>query len=113
MPIYEYQCDKCGTFEVTQRITAKQLGKCPTCKGKVKKLISNTSFQLKGTGWYITDYARKGSGDGKGESAAKPAAESNGESNKSDSQKSESKKTESSAKSGGEKSSPASSSAAS
>jgi putative FmdB family regulatory protein len=59
MPIYEYQCEKCGTFEVTQRITEKPLGRCPTCKGKVKKLISNTSFQLKGTGWYATDYARK------------------------------------------------------
>jgi putative FmdB family regulatory protein len=114
MPIYEYQCDKCGTFEVTQRITEKQLGKCPTCKGKVKKLISNTSFQLKGTGWYITDYARKGSGgDNKSESSSKPASESSGESNKSESKKSEPKKTESSAKSGGEKSSPASSSAAS
>jgi putative FmdB family regulatory protein len=59
MPIYEYQCEKCGTFELTQRITGKPLSKCPTCKGKVKKLISNTSFQLKGTGWYVTDYARK------------------------------------------------------
>lgn len=109
MPIYEYQCAKCGTFEVTQRITEKQLGKCPTCKGKVKKLISNTSFQLKGTGWYITDYARKGSGggDGKSESPSK-SSESSGES-----KKSESNKTESSAKSGGEKSSTASSSAAS
>ena len=60
MPIYEYQCQKCGTFEATQRITEKALAKCPTCKGKVKKLISNTSFQLKGTGWYVTDY--KGNG---------------------------------------------------
>jgi putative FmdB family regulatory protein len=59
MPIYEYECDKCGTFEATQRITDKPLNRCPTCKGKVKKLISNTSFQLKGSGWYITDYARK------------------------------------------------------
>lgn len=114
MPIYEYQCAKCGTFEVTQRITEKQLGKCPTCKGKVKKLISNTSFQLKGTGWYITDYARKGNGgDSKSENSSKPASESSGESNKSDSKKTESKKSESSAKSGGDKSSPASSSAAS
>ena len=68
MPIYEYQCQKCGTFELTQRITDKPLGKCPTCKGKVKKLISNTSFQLKGTGWYITDYARKGKGTDAGTS---------------------------------------------
>lgn len=108
MPIYEYQCAKCGTFEVTQRITEKALGKCPTCKGKVKKLISNTSFQLKGTGWYITDYARKGSGgDSKTESSSKSTESS------SEAKKSESKKTESSTKSVGEKSSTASSSAAS
>jgi len=61
MPIYEYECGKCGTFEATQKITDRALTRCPTCKGKVKKLISNTSFQLKGTGWYVTDYARKGS----------------------------------------------------
>jgi putative FmdB family regulatory protein len=60
MPIYEYYCEKCGKFEFTQRITENPLGRCPTCKQKVRKLISNTSFQLKGTGWYLTDYARKG-----------------------------------------------------
>lgn len=59
MPIYEYRCDKCGDFEVTQRITEDPLKKCPTCKRKVSKLISSTSFQLKGSGWYVTDYARK------------------------------------------------------
>ena len=107
MPIYEYRCEKCGTFEATQRITDKPIGKCPTCKGKVKKLISHTSFQLKGSGWYITDYARKGkSGDGKSDDAAKPAAET-----KSDS-KPDSKKSESSAASS-DKSSTASSSTAS
>jgi putative FmdB family regulatory protein len=90
MPIYEYRCEKCGTFEATQRITDKPIGKCPTCKGKVKTLISHTSFQLKGSGWYITDYARKGkSGDGKSDDAAKPAAETKSDS-KSDSKKSES-----------------------
>jgi putative FmdB family regulatory protein len=111
MPIYEYQCQKCGTFEVTQRITEKPLGKCPTCKGKVKKLISNTSFQLKGTGWYVTDYARKDNnkGAGKGENGAKPSAESKSDS-KSDS-KGESK-TESSS-SGSAKSSSTSSSSTS
>ena len=107
MPMYEYRCEKCGTFEATQRITDKPIGKCPTCKGKVKKLISHTSFQLKGSGWYITDYARKGkSGDGKSDDAAKPAAET-----KSDS-KPDSKKSESSATSS-DKSSTASSSTAS
>jgi putative FmdB family regulatory protein len=82
MPIYEYDCQKCGTFEVTQRITEKPLGKCPTCKGKVKKLISNTSFQLKGTGWYVTDYARKDNNKGaeKGENGAKSSAESKSDS---------------------------------
>ena len=50
MPIYEYQCQKCGTFEATQRITDKPLAKCPTCKGKVKKLISNIGYNLKKCG---------------------------------------------------------------
>ena len=59
MPIYEYRCQKCGDFEVTQKITDLPLSRCPTCRGKVRKLISNTSFQLKGTGWYVTDYGRK------------------------------------------------------
>ena len=105
MPIYEYQCQKCGTFEVTQRITEKPLGKCPTCKGKVKKLISNTSFQLKGTGWYVTDYARKDNNKGaeKGENGAKSSAESKSDS-KSDS------KTESSSSSSAKSSSTSSSS---
>ena len=94
MPIYEYQCQKCGTFEVTQRITEKSLSKCPTCKNKVKKLISNTSFQLKGTGWYVTDYARKGqNGDAKDDKAAKSPADSNNKESKET--KTESKKSES------------------
>jgi putative FmdB family regulatory protein len=107
MPIYEYQCQKCGTFEATQRITDKPLAKCPTCKGKIKKLISNTSFQLKGTGWYVTDYARKGqNGDAKGDKGSKSTSESKKESKET---KTESKKGES-ASSTSEKSSSASSS---
>jgi len=99
MPIYEYQCQKCGTFEVTQRITEKALGKCPTCKGKVKKLISNTSFQLKGTGWYVTDYGRKGqNGDSKSEKSAKSSpSDSSSKETKSESKKSESASSSSSA----------------
>jgi putative FmdB family regulatory protein len=62
MPIYEYKCDKCGVFEVTQRITEDPLRRCPTCKSKVERLLSASSFILKGSGWYITDYGRKGSG---------------------------------------------------
>ena len=97
MPIYEYQCQTCGTFETTQRITDKPLGKCPTCKGKIKKLISNTSFQLKGTGWYVTDYARKGqNGDAKSDQSSKSPSESKTESKET---KPESKKSESAASS--------------
>jgi putative FmdB family regulatory protein len=64
MPIYEYRCEKCGDFEQIQRITEAALERCPTCRRKVTRLISNTSFQLKGSGWYVTDYARAGSGNG-------------------------------------------------
>ncbi len=61
MPIYEYRCPKCGTFETMQRITEPALKRCPTCKSKVERMISSTSFVLKGSGWYATDYARSGS----------------------------------------------------
>jgi len=71
MPIYEYHCGKCGDFEVMQKISDKPLGTCPTCRRKVTKLISSTSFQLKGSGWYITDYARKGGSGGGGEKSEK------------------------------------------
>ena len=70
MPIYEYQCKKCGQFEHMQRITDPPLTRCPSCRGKVTKLISNTSFQLKGSGWYATDYARK---DSKGKDGSSPS----------------------------------------
>jgi putative FmdB family regulatory protein len=76
MPIYEYDCPKCGVIEVTQRITESPLAKCPTCKRKVKKLISATSFQLKGEGWYVTDYGRKGKKGGDGEKKTATPADS-------------------------------------
>ena len=59
MPIYEYRCAKCGEFEIMQRITEPPLSACPTCRRKVTKLISASGFHLKGSGWYLTDYARK------------------------------------------------------
>lgn len=69
VPIYEYQCTNCGrTVEEMQRITDKPLQMCPFCKGKLRRLISLTSFQLKGTGWYATDYKDSG----KKHKAAKP-----------------------------------------
>jgi putative FmdB family regulatory protein len=77
MPIYEYECDSCGkTMEFTQRITDPPLTECPECNGRLHKLISLASFQLKGTGWYATDYKKEGGNDG----AASPplASPSNG-----------------------------------
>ncbi len=60
MPIYEYECENCGRhFEVWQRITDEPLTTCEVCQGKLRKLISQSSFILKGSGWYVTDYARK------------------------------------------------------
>lgn len=60
MPIYEYQCNHCGEiFEIFQGIKDEPIKNCEYCSGKVTKLISNCTFQLKGTGWYLTDYARK------------------------------------------------------
>jgi putative FmdB family regulatory protein len=65
MPIYEYKCRKCGKqFEVSQKMSEKALTRCPTCRGEVYRLISAPALQFKGTGWYVTDYARKGSGNG-------------------------------------------------
>lgn len=60
MPIYEYACLQCGkSHEIIQKFSDAPLEVCPDCGGEMKKLISNTSFVLKGTGWYVTDYASK------------------------------------------------------
>ena len=60
MPIYEYECTQCGEVEeVFQKFSDKPLKKCRHCSGKLHKLISQSTFHLKGTGWYVTDYANK------------------------------------------------------
>jgi putative FmdB family regulatory protein len=60
MPIYEYKCRKCGSqFEVFQGISDPEIKSCKFCKGKVQKLVSLSSFSLKGSGWYVTDYKGK------------------------------------------------------
>ena len=82
MPIYEYHCSKCGDFETMQKISDKPLTTCPTCRRKVTKLISSTTFHLKGSGWYITDYARKGEGSSSGAKSEK--AEKKSDDTKSD-----------------------------
>jgi putative FmdB family regulatory protein len=84
MPIYEYHCPKCGNFDQMQKITDQPLRKCPTCKAKVTKLMSNPAFHLKGGGWYITDYGRK-NGGGASESKSEDSSSSSASEASSDS----------------------------
>jgi putative FmdB family regulatory protein len=68
MPIYEYVCEKCGSHtEVMQRVSDEPLKRCSSCRGKLEKIISRTSFQLKGSGWYATDYSKSEPGSKKEE----------------------------------------------
>lgn len=84
MPIYEYACQSCGKrTELLQRMDDPPLATCPQCGGEVKKLVSAPAVQFKGSGWYVTDYAGKGSGkatESKGESKAESKTESKSES---------------------------------
>ena len=87
MPIYEYQCLSCGKrTELLQRFDDPPPAACPHCGGEVKKLISAPAVQFKGTGWYVTDYAKgnKGGGskssDSKGEGKSESGSESRSES---------------------------------
>jgi putative FmdB family regulatory protein len=87
MPLYEYECKKCHhRFEKIQTFSAKHVKKCPECGGPIEQLISAASVQFKGSGWYVTDYAKK--------SAPGSSPGSNGDSSKDsgkDSDKSEPK----------------------
>jgi putative FmdB family regulatory protein len=65
MPLYEYKCKKCGhQFEKIQKFSDKMVKKCPDCGGVVEQMISAPAVQFKGTGWYVTDYAKKSSSPG-------------------------------------------------
>jgi putative FmdB family regulatory protein len=76
MPIYEYECTKCGRVEeVWQKFSDKALETCKYCPGKLHKLISQSSFHLKGTGWYATDYANKPGGSSPERKGKKPDTE--------------------------------------
>lgn len=78
MPLYEYQCGRCGRFELIQKFSDGPLRTCPTCGGEVQKMPSAPAIQFKGTGWYITDYARKGGGSGEKKPGGKGGASSEG-----------------------------------
>ncbi len=82
MPLYEYSCHRCGeTFEVLQKFSDEPLKTHEGCGGEVERLISPPALQFKGTGWYITDYARGGTS----------RSTTNGSNGSSESKKSESK----------------------
>jgi putative FmdB family regulatory protein len=82
MPLYEYECKKCGhRFERIQRFSDPMVKKCPECGGKVEQMISAPAVQFKGSGWYVTDYAKKGSGSGSS-SESKSDSDGKGDSSK-------------------------------
>lgn len=78
MPLYEYQCKKCHhRFEKIQKFSDRPVKTCPECGGSVEKLLSPPAVQFKGSGWYVTDYAKKGSGHtASSDGAEKPAEKS-------------------------------------
>jgi putative FmdB family regulatory protein len=87
MPLYEYKCDRCGgVFEVIEKFSATPLETHEGCGGRVERLLSAPALQFKGTGWYVTDYARNNSGNGKSPAAK---SESKSESKESTASKSE------------------------
>jgi putative FmdB family regulatory protein len=98
MPLYEYQCDECHhRFEKIQKFSDPPVDVCPSCgKGPVKKLLSSPAIQFKGTGWYITDYAkRSGTDAGKtSNSDSSSSSSSSSTESKSSDSKSETKKSD-------------------
>jgi putative FmdB family regulatory protein len=81
MPLYEYQCDSCShRFETIQKFSDPPVGVCPSCGGTVKKLLSSPAIQFKGSGFYITDYARKNGAGAAKTSTEAPSTSSGSES---------------------------------
>jgi putative FmdB family regulatory protein len=77
MPLYEYQCEAGHRFERIQKFSDPPVDVCPTCGKPVRKLLSSPAIQFKGSGWYITDYAKKsGSADGKSDGGGEKPSES-------------------------------------
>src|SRR5947208_12881924 len=102
MPLYEYQCKKCGhRFEKIQKFSDKMVKKCPECGGLVEQMISAPAVQFKGSGWYVTDYAKKTSSQGSsGDSGSKEKKE---DKSKSESSSKEGSSKDSSSKDGSTK----------
>ena len=88
MPLYEYKCEACDhRFEKIVKFSDPPLEACPKCGGKVEKLLSSPAFQFKGSGWYITDYAKKSSPDSSSGKAESDKGSSGSSETKSDSAK--------------------------
>ncbi|MGO9641907.1 MAG: FmdB family zinc ribbon protein [Candidatus Acidiferrales bacterium] len=86
MPLYEYQCTKCGhRFEKIQKFSDKMVKKCPDCGGQVEQMISAPAVQFKGSGWYVTDYAKKSHAPGSSGSADSSSKDKKDDKPKSDS----------------------------
>lgn len=106
MPLYEYECKKCGhRFEKIQKFSDKMVKKCPECGGQVEQMISAPAVQFKGSGWYVTDYAKKssspgssGSGDSSSRDSSSKEKDKKDEKPKSDSGSKDSSSKESSPK---------------
>ena len=101
MPLYEYQCQKCGhRFEKIQKFSDPILKKCPECGGKIEQMISAPAIQFKGSGWYVNDYAKKPSpaSSGKNGNESVKAESSEGKSSESKSETKSDSKSESHSK---------------
>ncbi len=86
MPLYEYKCDSCGaTFEVIQRFSDPAIETCRVCGGPVHKVLSAPAIQFKGSGWYVTDYAKKGTSEAGKSSGSKSSSSSDSSGTASDS----------------------------
>ena len=97
MPLYEYECKKCHhRFEKIQKFSDRMVRKCPDCGGPVEQMISAPAVQFKGSGWYVTDYAKKSSAQSSSDGSGK-------DSKKEDKSKSESSSKEGSSKEGSSK----------
>jgi putative FmdB family regulatory protein len=97
MPLYEYECEACGhRFERIQKFSDPPADTCPVCGGKVHKLQSAPAFQFRGSGWYVTDYARKDQGGAKADGSSSASKDKSEKTSKSEqpakSEKSEEKK---------------------
>ncbi len=98
MPLYEYKCDRCGeVFEIIQKFADTPLEQHDKCGGHVERLLSAPALQFKGTGWYVTDYARGSNGKSqskneKSDKAAEKSEKTNKESGSGDGKKTESSK---------------------